>query len=96
MPAEGADTSLPQGNERWQRPIATDRLPVEQERYLIEIQQLLLDKLTEAAWNANAMDHNMLLRLRESIGRFGMIQNLVVRPIEDDVYEVLSGNQRRG
>jgi ParB family chromosome partitioning protein len=32
--------------------------------------------------------------LRESIGRFDVLQNLVVRPLGEGVHEVLSGNQR--
>jgi ParB family chromosome partitioning protein len=40
------------------------------------------------------MDQQMTDRLRESIRRYGLVQNLVVRPIGEDAYEVLSGNQR--
>lgn len=55
---------------------------------------LALDQLREAPWNPNQMDQRMLARLRESIGRFGLVENLVVRPLPEGGYEVLSGNQR--
>jgi len=38
----------------------------------------------------------MLARLRESVRRYGLVENLVVRRVCDDRYEVLSGNQRLG
>jgi ParB family chromosome partitioning protein len=40
------------------------------------------------------MDFETMQKLRESIRRFGCVLNLVVRAIENDRYEVLSGNQR--
>ena len=51
-------------------------------------------KLKPALWNPNQMDERMLERLRESISRYGLVEPLVVRPLEDSRYEVLSGNQR--
>ena len=56
--------------------------------------EMPLRKLTEAAWNPNVMDVNMLERLRASIRRYGLVENLVVRPMGADSYEVLSGNHR--
>lgn len=53
-----------------------------------------IGQLTEAAWNANRMDEGMACRLKESICRFGLVQNLVARKLPDGRYEVLSGNQR--
>ena len=38
----------------------------------------------------------MLSRLRESITRFGLVGNFVVRLLPGGLYEVLSGNQRLG
>jgi ParB family chromosome partitioning protein len=35
-----------------------------------------------------------LQKLRESLTRYGLVQNLVVRPLDANRYEVLSGNQR--
>ena len=55
---------------------------------------LPLHQLQEAAWNANRMDDIALGRLMRSIIRFGLVQNLVVRPLGKGSYEVLSGNQR--
>lgn len=60
----------------------------------MQIVELPLDNLKEAPWNANEMDPAMLDHLAESISRYGMVQNLVVRPLSDGFYEVLSGNQR--
>ena len=56
--------------------------------------ELQLTQLQPAIWNANRMDDAALDRLRESLARYGLVQNLVVRPITEGTYEVLSGNQR--
>ena len=53
-----------------------------------------IGRLRPAGWNSNIMDEAMLSRLRESLSCFGIVQNLVVRPLGDDCYEVLGGNQR--
>lgn len=50
--------------------------------------------LREAPWNPNRMDEASLTRLRESISRYGLVEPLIVRKLEESVYEVLSGNQR--
>jgi len=60
----------------------------------MKISELSLDQLKEAPWNPNHMDRDMMGRLRESIRRYGIAAPLVVRPIERDTYQVLSGNQR--
>ena len=60
----------------------------------MQMVNLPLDQLQEAPWNPNQMDEPTLARLRESLTRYGLVQNLVVRPLEEDSYEVLSGNQR--
>jgi len=60
----------------------------------MQVIDLPLGQLQEAPWNPNQMDEAMLERLRESISRYGLVENLVVRPISDWAYEVLSGNQR--
>jgi ParB family chromosome partitioning protein len=59
----------------------------------MEVSELPIEVLKEAAWNANQTDAKMLERLRSSISKYGLVQNLVVRPLGDR-YEVLSGNQR--
>jgi len=59
----------------------------------MEIWDLPIEQLHEAWWNANKTDAKILQRLRASISKYGLVQNLVVRP-EGVGYEVLSGNQR--
>lgn len=53
-----------------------------------------LTELRPAPWNPNQMDEMMMARLRESISRYGLVEPLVVRPLDNSLYEVLSGNQR--
>ena len=53
-----------------------------------------VEQLRGAPWNANHMDEGMMEHLRESVGRYGLVENLVVRPLGSGSYEVLSGNQR--
>ncbi|MBI4303516.1 MAG: ParB N-terminal domain-containing protein, partial [Chloroflexi bacterium] len=60
----------------------------------MKVIDLPLGQLMEAPWNANEISEAMLGRLRESIRRYGVVQNLVVRSLGDVTYEVLSGNQR--
>ena len=60
----------------------------------MDLVNLPISQLIEASWNPNHMGPAMLSRLRESISRFGMVGNLVVRLLPDGLYEVLSGNQR--
>jgi ParB family transcriptional regulator, chromosome partitioning protein len=60
----------------------------------LKIVDLGLNELQEAPWNSNEMDNAMLQRLRTSIKKYGLLGNLVVRPVRNDCYEVLSGNHR--
>ena len=60
----------------------------------MKVTELSLDQLREAEWNPNLIDEAMLERLRVSIKRYDVVQNLVVRPFGNNTYEVLSGNQR--
>jgi ParB family chromosome partitioning protein len=60
----------------------------------MQMVNLPLDQLQEALWNPNQMDEATMNRLRESLTRYGLVQNLVVRPLDKGCYEVLSGNQR--
>ena len=60
----------------------------------MQLVDLPISQLIEAWWNPNRMDPVMLARLRKSITRFDLVDNLVVRKLEEDAYEVLSGNQR--
>lgn len=60
----------------------------------MKIVSLSLDRLQQAPWNPNAMDDEMLAKLRRSVEVHGIVENLVVRPLDAGTYEVLSGNQR--
>jgi ParB family chromosome partitioning protein len=60
----------------------------------VKVSDLPPEQLKEALWNPNRMDEAMLQKLTDSLTRYGLVQNLVVRPLEEDCYEVLSGNQR--
>ncbi len=53
-----------------------------------------LTELRPAPWNPNQMDETMMTRLRESISKYGFVEPLVARMIDEEQYEVLSGNQR--
>jgi len=55
--------------------------------------ELPIEVLKEAAWNVNQVDGAMMQRLRTSIEKYGLVQNLVVRQVTGG-YEVLSGNHR--
>ena len=56
--------------------------------------ELPLGQLREASWNANRMNPAMLKKLKTSISRYDLVEPLVVRPLADGSYEVVSGNQR--
>jgi ParB family transcriptional regulator, chromosome partitioning protein len=60
----------------------------------MEIVNLPLEKLKSASWNSNQMDTETMKKLRESIRRYGVVENLVVRKLSEEAFEVLSGNQR--
>ena len=60
----------------------------------MKVIDLPLVQLQEASWNPNSMKPAVQDRLRKSLSKFGLVVNLVVRPLDDDSYEVLSGNQR--
>lgn len=60
----------------------------------MKVIEVPVSDLNAAPWNPNVMDPAMATRLRESITRFGLVENLIVRPMPDRTYEVLSGNQR--
>src|SRR5437588_3536274 len=55
-----------------------------------------LKRLVEADWNANRVKPVMLARIRRSLERFGVVENLVARPHPEQagLLEVLSGNHR--
>ena len=54
---------------------------------------LPLNQLRGAPWNPNVLDPHREQKLRASLGKYGLVQVLVVRPVENG-YEVISGNHR--
>ena len=60
----------------------------------MKVLSIPIERLREAQWNPNRMDPSMLSRLRQSLIRYGTVENLVVRVLGDGTYETLSGNQR--
>ncbi len=59
----------------------------------MRIVELPLGQLRDAPWNPNTMTSEIYAKLRESVTKYGVVANLVVRPL-GKVYEVISGNQR--
>ena len=60
----------------------------------MKIVDLPISWLSPAEWNSNEVVRKMMVRLKESIIRFGLVENLVVRPLDKGLFEVLSGNHR--
>jgi DNA modification methylase len=58
--------------------------------------RISLERLVEADWNANRVPQATLRKIRRSLERFGVVENLVARPHPSEAgrYEVLSGNHR--
>jgi ParB family chromosome partitioning protein len=52
-----------------------------------------LDRIVPAPWNANRMDEPMRARLVASIGRYGLVQPLLVRRVGEG-FETVAGAQR--
>lgn len=64
-----------------------------------DIVSIATEDLIEAPWNVHRCDDEIMDRLTESVRRFGVIENEVVRPIpskrgQRKWYEVVSGNHR--
>src|SRR5947209_4989151 len=62
----------------------------------MKARQLPLERLVEAEWNANRVRPATLAKIRRSLERFGVVENLVARPHpgREGCFEVLSGNHR--
>jgi ParB-like chromosome segregation protein Spo0J len=62
----------------------------------MKTQQISLDHLHEADWNANRVRSGLMAKLRRSLEQFGVVENLVARPHPTlpGCLEVLSGNHR--
>lgn len=60
----------------------------------MQLLDIPLTQLKEAPWNPNQMEPETIFKLKESIRRFGIVSNLLVRKLNDGNFEVLSGNHR--
>jgi DNA modification methylase len=62
----------------------------------MQTKEIPIADLVEADWNANVVPPVLLAKLRHSLERFGIVENLVVRPHPErkGCFEVLSGNHR--
>ena len=58
------------------------------------IVELRLACLHPAYWNPNILTAPKRSKLKSSIETFDIVENMVVRPLDGETYEVLSGNQR--
>ena len=61
----------------------------------MNVVDLPLDRITAAPWNANRMDEPMHGRLVASLGRYGLVQPLLVHR-QGDRFETIAGAQRLG
>jgi len=59
----------------------------------VTVVDIPLELIVPAPWNANRMDESMRARLVASIGRFGLVQPLLVRRVGDG-FETVAGAQR--
>jgi len=53
-----------------------------------------LNKLVKASWNYKLDDSDILNKLKNNIKNNGQVQNLIVREIDNNTYEVVNGNHR--
>jgi DNA modification methylase len=62
----------------------------------VQTNEIPIDRLVEADWNANRVPPASVAKLRRSLQRFGIVENLVARPHPEwaGCFEVLSGNHR--
>ncbi len=63
-------------------------------KFSLETIDIPIKHLKPAPWNTNVMDDKMVSRLKESIKRYGLLSNLVVRSLINGDYEVIGGNWR--
>ena len=59
----------------------------------MKVVELPISQIRVAPWNSNVLPQDMEEKLHTSLCQYGLVQNLVVRPV-DGSYEVISGNQR--
>src|SRR5437763_2054180 len=69
--------------------------PADRRGYMI-VQELSVEVLVEAPWNANRVRPAVLVKVRRSVEQFGIVENLVARPHPElpGRFEVISGNHR--
>ncbi len=53
-----------------------------------------LNKLVKADWNYKSEDADLQKKLENNIARNGQIENIIVRELDDEKYEVINGNHR--
>ena len=56
--------------------------------------KIKLNKLKKAPWNYKVEDTELLEKLKKNIQKNGFIQNLIVRELDNNIYEVVNGNHR--
>ena len=56
--------------------------------------QIPIEKLVPADWNYKEDDEVLSEKLENNIKRNGQIENIIVRKLDDDLYEVVNGNHR--
>ena len=62
----------------------------------MKIVELPISQIDAAAWNSNEMNESEKRRLDVSVGRFGLVQPIVVRKLAPGHYETIAGAQRLG
>lgn len=53
-----------------------------------------LEKLKKAEWNYKENDAVLQIKLEENIRTNGQLENIIVRKLDDDFYEIVNGNHR--
>lgn len=61
---------------------------------LFEMTVLPIDALRKAPWNYKTDDPKLAEKLRANMERNGQLENIVVRQMDDESYEVVNGNHR--
>jgi ParB family chromosome partitioning protein len=62
----------------------------------MDLVQLPLERIVAPVWNPDQMDSATRERLQNSVGRFGLVVPLVVRPLSSGRFETVGGAHRLG
>jgi DNA modification methylase len=64
--------------------------------WVMTVDEIPVELLVEAPWNANRVSAALLEKIRRSLTEFGIVENLVARPHPEEAgrFEVISGNHR--